>query len=346
MQYALSFPTGTVQYQLDSSLSRLRELAPPQDSIIITDEDVWHLHGHKLSDYRVAVMPAGEVHKSWQTIEDLTRQLIRHEAHRKTTLVGLGGGLVTDVTGFLASIYMRGVPFGFVPSTLLGMVDAAIGGKNGINLDVHKNMLGRIHQPQFILYDLTLLDTLKDEEWSNGFAEIIKYGCIADVRILNTLKSHDISFYKKYPDELSTLIAGCVDVKNKIVHADEDEAGVRKLLNFGHTAGHAFETLYHLKHGHAVALGMLVACRVSEQVCGLPASARSELAMILEKYQLPVHLQFDPARVMEVLRMDKKRNHENIDYVVIEKPGKALTRTLPFGLIEESLQSFLHDAQR
>lgn len=343
MQYAVSFPTGTVEYWLESNLKKLRQLAPPYSSIIVTDEEVWRLHGSKLNEYRSVVMPTGEEHKSWKTIEDLTRQLIGHEAHRKNMLVGLGGGVVTDVTGFLASTYMRGIPFGFVPTTLLGLVDASIGGKNGINLDMHKNMLGTLHQPRFILHDLLLLDTLSDEEWSNGFAEIIKYGCIADVRILNTLNENDVSFYKKYPDKLAELIAGCVDVKNKIVHADENENSVRKLLNFGHTAGHAFETLYHLKHGQAVGLGMLVACRVSEAAAGLQADAKNELAAILQRYALPVHLDFDVAQVMELLRMDKKRNDADLDFVVIEKPGKGLVRNLSFDLIAEKLQNFLDD---
>lgn len=343
MQYAVTFPTGTVEYWLNSSLRQLRHLAPPSGSILITDEEVAALHGPKLGDYRMIVMPAGEANKSWKTVEDLSRELIRLEAHRKTMLVGLGGGMVTDITGFLAATYMRGVPFGFVPTTLLGLVDAAIGGKNGVNIGVHKNMLGTIRQPRFILHDLTLLDTLKDEEWSNGFAEIIKYGCIADVRILTMLKEQDISFYKKYPDKLAELVNGCVDVKNKIVHADEGEHGVRRLLNFGHTAGHAFETLYHLKHGQAVALGMLVACRVSEQVTGLQPAAKQQLEQILQRYQLPVSLDYETDRIMEVLRMDKKRNDTDLDYVVIEKLGKGTTKTLPFGLIEQTLQSLLHE---
>ena len=344
--FAHTFPSGTVEYHLQASLKKLPELAPPAESILITDENVARLYHDALKGYRVLTVPAGEDSKSWQTIERLAGELASHEAHRKTWLVGVGGGMITDLTGFLASVYMRGMPYAAVPTTLLATVDAAIGGKNGINLGVHKNMLGTVRQPLFILQDTDLLDTLPDEEWSNGFAEIIKYGCISDVRIFNTLSHSDIAFYRKTREALNELIAGCVDVKTKIVNADEEETGVRRILNFGHTAGHAFERMHNLSHGAAVGLGMLVACLVSEKVAGLDPTAKDKLANTLAAYGLPTSLEFNPDEVATLLRTDKKRTDAGIDYVVMESLGKVRVENLPFGVIEEALQSFADAGHR
>ncbi|PZF72438.1 3-dehydroquinate synthase [Taibaiella soli] len=346
MQYAVTFPTGTTEYLFRSNWEKLKELAPPDRAVIITDSNVKELYPERFEGYRTLVVPAGEKSKSFHTINDLAHKLIHFQAHRKTMLVGVGGGVVTDITGFLASIYMRGVPCGFVPTTLLGMVDAAVGGKNGINIELHKNMLGTIRQPKFILYDASFLSTLTDTEWSNGFAEIIKYGCISDVRILNMLESSTIQYFQKRPDTLNDLIMGCVDVKNKIVHADEGETGVRKLLNFGHTSGHAFETLYHIPHGYSVALGMVVACRLSEEQTGLSSAETEIVRQLLVRYQLPTHRKYDIHKMMEILRMDKKRNAEEVDYILLHKLGKACIKTLPFETVETALSSFIHAGQR
>ncbi len=340
MQYTVTFPTGTVDYRFDSNLRELPLIAPPQRSIIITDNNILEACKEELKDYRVLVMPAGEKHKTWETAQMLIHQMIALEAHRKTTLIGIGGGVVTDVTGFIASVYMRGIDFGFVPTTLLSMVDAAIGGKNGINLGLHKNMLGTFTQPRFILYDVDLLRTMDELQWSNGFGEIIKYGCICDVRIINTLQQGDLRYFRKRPDRISELIAGCVHVKNKIVNADEKENGIRKILNFGHTAGHAFETLYQLPHGHSIALGMLVACRISEQICGLDTHVAGELRQVMERYQLPVSLSFDLDQVMDVLHMDKKRDTDTVEFVLLERLGKTCVRPLPFSVVREGLAAF------
>jgi 3-dehydroquinate synthase len=333
-------------YHLNGDVQELRQLAPPSRAIIITDVHVWAAHQHHFDGYRHLVLDAGEAQKSWKTIEDLAAQLLQMGAHRGTTLVGIGGGTITDITGFLASVYMRGIDFGFVPTTLLGMVDASIGGKNGINMGPNKNMIGTIRQPRFILHDNQLLHSLPDAEWSNGFAEVIKYGCIADVRILKTLEISDLGWFRKYPGKLSELIVGCVDVKNKIVSADEQESGLRKILNFGHTAAHAFERVCGLSHGQAVGLGMLVACRISEQFAGLDSGFRTQLEQILKRYGLPTALEFDVHQVAGLLRSDKKRTDDAIDFVVLPRPGVAHTRLLPFAAVEEALQSFSRASDR
>ena len=325
----LIFPSGvSTQYYFQANSMDLRKLAGPEETIIITDEQVAGIYREQLRDYRVLRIEVGEVHKNLDSISKLADDLIRLGASRGTRLLGLGGGVVTDITGFLASTFMRGLPFAFVPTTLLAQVDAAIGGKNGVNLGLHKNMLGTIRQPEFILFDHQYLSSLPGEQWSNGFAEIIKYGFIADTRIISTLQAADITFFQKHPDQLNALIEGCVDVKNKIVHADELENGLRKLLNFGHTAGHAFETLYQLPHGHAIGLGMRVALRLSENHCALKEDAAPQLMQLLKLYQLPTHLSHDTELVMDLLLTDKKRHENGVDYVLLEKPGVAITKIL------------------
>ena len=326
--FAFTFPSGTTEYLFEATINDLREKAPPATSIIITDENIASLYKDRLAGYRILTIPSGEAYKTWSTVEDLCKQLIELGAHRGTLLIGIGGGVVTDLTGFLASVYMRGLKFAFVPTTLLAMVDASIGGKNGVNVAVHKNMLGTVRQPTFILYDTDFLLTLPEEQWSNGFAEIIKYGYIADTRILNTLQQSDLAYYQKHPHQLGELIAGCADIKNKIVHADEQESGLRKMLNFGHTAGHAFEMLGNLPHGCAVGLGMIVATRLSEKYRSLPSSTRTQLTDILKKYRLPTAIDFDPQQALELIRMDKKKSDHGIDYILLEKPGVAVVHCL------------------
>ncbi len=235
-----------------------------EDCIIITDSNIASLYPEICAYYNTIIISPGEGQKTLQTIEALATQLLQLGAYRKTALIGMGGGVITDMTGYLAASYMRGVSCGFIPTTLLGMVDAAIGGKNGVNVGMHKNILGTIRQPSFIHFDTSFLNTLPHAEWSNGFAEIIKYACVFDKGLFDELSSHDIDFYKNDNNALQQLITKCIGWKNKIVLEDENENGSRKLLNFGHTAGHAFEKLYNLPHGQAIAIGMVIVM----QACG------------------------------------------------------------------------------
>jgi 3-dehydroquinate synthase len=327
--HAITFPSGdATQFHFEANEKDLFRLAPPASTIAITDENVARLYSKQLKEYRLLTFPAGEEHKTPATIERLAEQLLEAGAHRGTMLLGIGGGVVTDVVGFLASTFMRGVSVAFVPTTLLAQVDASLGGKNGVNVGLHKNMLGTIRQPRFVLFDTAYLSTLPEEHWRGGFAEIIKYGHVSDARILTTLQSAGIDYFQKHPEKLSELIEGCADVKNKIVHADEHEGGLRRVLNFGHTAGHAFETLYHLPHGYAIGLGMRVAVKLSEQHVGLNDEIGSQLSQLLEAFGLPTTLAHDEAAVMELLLTDKKRKDEGIEYVLLEKPGVAITKIL------------------
>jgi 3-dehydroquinate synthase len=341
MQQPVTFPSGTVNYLFDSTFEELWETYDKEQAIIVTDSQVAKLYERLFKGHRVLVIPPIESSKELHTIGTLAKELLQMEATRKTMLVGVGGGVVTDIVGFLASVYMRGVPFGFVPTTLLGMVDAAVGGKNGVNMGMNKNILGTITQPKFILYDTRFLDTLPDDEWSNGFAEIIKTACIFDAGMFEELRGHNISYYQDHDDAaLCALIKKCVGLKNKAVAEDEKETGSRKLLNFGHTAAHAIENLYELPHGKAVGIGMVIACMISEEVAGLERGTRDKLVSLLGRYHLPVRMKINAAKAMEILKMDKKRNNDLIDYVVLEKPGQATVRSLPFDVIEKALNDY------
>jgi len=341
MQQSISFPSATVNYLFQVPFEALWKNYDKEHAVIITNEPVARLYAPLFKGLKTLVIPAGESSKDLRTIESLAKSLLQMEATRSTLLIGVGGGVITDITGFLASAYMRGVPFGFVPTTLLGMVDAAIGGKNGVNLGMNKNMLGTITQPQFILSDTRFLDTLPDDEWSNGFAEIIKYACVFDGDLFDELSAHNIAWYRAQDGTaLSGLIEKCVAWKNKTVMEDEKEKGIRKLLNFGHTAAHAIENLYELPHGKAVAIGMVIACMVSVQVAGLDKGVTEKLKNLLSSYHLPVRINLNAAKAIEVLKMDKKRHDDMIDYIVLEKIGRGAVHTLPLTVIENALVAY------
>ncbi len=333
----VTFPSGTVRYYFDSNLSQLRNLYDNTDVVFITDENVAACHPKVFGGQSPIVLPAGEEHKTLDNVGWLTNQLIQKGATRHSILIGVGGGMVTDITGFVASVYMRGVRFGFVPTTLLAMTDAAIGGKNGVNTGLYKNMIGTVRQPSFIYYDTTLLHTLPYTEWCNGFAEVIKYGCIFDAALLNELQMHDVAYYQNNATALNTLIEQCAAWKNKTIAEDEHEQGIRKLLNFGHTAGHAIEKLYGLAHGQAVAIGMVIACHLSEQETGLAPSVTAQIRTLLPQYGLPTSIAIHHQQVLEVLKSDKKRKNDQIDYILLTGKGQAVIKPLPLATIAHTL---------
>ena len=326
------FSTTAVEYYFDHRLSALNKLASKKATVLITDENIFRLHQNKFKGWNTIVLKAGESHKIQATVDSIIEQLIGFEADRKTMLIGIGGGVVTDLTGYAASVYMRGIPFGFVPASILAMVDASIGGKNGIDVGEYKNMVGIIRQPSFLLYDPTLLETLPEKEWSNGFAEVIKHACIRDAAAFRMLESTSLAELKKNKALLSQLIERNAKLKSAIVKKDEFEKAERKLLNFGHTIGHAVETQYELMHGEAVAIGMTCACKISEELLGFRETDR--VTDLLEEYELPTYAEFDAGKVMNILRMDKKRVGDTMNFILLEKIGKAKIVPIPLRKLE------------
>ena len=324
---SFQFSTAKVQYYFGAEFSYLKKMLNPEQTVFIADENFALANKSRFAGWKTIVIPSGEQQKVMLMIDKLITRLISVGAGKQTTLVGIGGGVVTDITGYLASVFMRGIDFGFVPTSVLAMTDAAIGGKNGVNVGLYKNMAGLIRQPQFIIYDYTLLKTLPKEEWVNGFAEIIKHACIYDAAMFKLLEGQKLPFFQKNMEGLAKLIERNVLLKTKAVLKDELETGDRKLLNFGHTIGHAIENLYRIPHGQAVGIGMGVACKISEQLTGFTETGR--VLKLLKQYGHTPHLQFDNEKAWKLVLADKKSSGKDIDYIVLDKIGKASIAHLP-----------------
>src|SRR5882757_4617957 len=218
LQYKFSGKTTT--YYLDADLSYLEKLVDKSHTVIITDEHIFGKHQKRFGGWNTIVISAGEQFKVQATVDSIIEQLIAFGADRKTFLVGIGGGVVTDITGYVAAVYMRGLSFGFVPTSILAMVDASIGGKNGIDVGVYKNMVGMIRQPKFLLYDVSLLKSLPEAEWQNGFAEIIKHACIKDAALFSILEKNDLPGFQKNKKLLSALVERNANIKSTVVGKD------------------------------------------------------------------------------------------------------------------------------
>lgn len=330
------FSNSSTDYYFESGISHLKRIVDQKNAVIITDENVFNNQQEKFKNWNVIILKPGEEYKIQATVDSIIEQLIAMEADRKTTLIGVGGGVVTDITGYTAAIYMRGINFGFIPTTLLAMVDASIGGKNGVDVGVYKNLVGSIRQPLFILYDLQFLKTLPQSEWVNGFAEIIKHACIKDAAMFRELETNSFSTYRAGRALISQLIQRNAILKTKVVQQDEFEKGDRKLLNFGHTLGHALENQYELSHGQAISIGMTYASVLSERMLGFKNADR--VANLLLKYDLPTFTEFEKVKVFDVLKMDKKRERKDIHYVFLERIGRGVVRTISLRQLEKIFQ--------
>lgn len=336
MKQQYKFSSAIVDYYFSEKVSFLKKIVDPKKTIIITDENIFKYHSKKFKEWKLIILKPGETYKIQATVDSIIKKMIEMNADRKTTLIGVGGGVVTDITGYAASVYLRGIDFGFLPTTLLAMVDASIGGKNGIDVDNFKNMVGVIRQPKFILYDLNFLKTLSQSEWRNGFAEIIKHACIKDAASFSILEKQSIKFYQKNSKALSELVVRNVLLKTKLVQRDEFEKGERMLLNFGHTIGHALEMKYELSHGQAISIGMTYASLISEKELGFKGSKK--LVNLLTKYELPTFAEFDNKKIFEILKKDKKRVNQEINYVFLKKLGVGVVQSISLKKLEKLVQ--------
>ena len=336
-----TFSQKTVTCYFDADFSAIKDLLQDAWTVIITDENLYELHAEKLAGYRVIKIAAGEEYKNQFTVDSIIEELILMGAGKSTFLVGVGGGVVTDITGYIASIYMRGIKFGLIPTSVLSMVDAAIGGKNGIDVGVYKNMVGTILQPEFIFYDYTFLETLPVKEWVNGFAEIIKHACIKDELLFKVLEKYSLHEYQADRTLIADLIEKNVEIKTSVVTNDEFEKGERKLLNFGHTIGHAIENLHGMPHGHAVSIGMIAACNLSVQLNNFHADDAAKIVRLLARYHLPVDVETDHARVFEVLKMDKKRQGDGVQFILLNKIGNAEIKYISLTELEKHFKEIV-----
>ena len=309
---------------------------PRANAAIITDNVVAPLYldhlAHALSssgfEITKIIIPAGEEHKDWQTLNMIFDSLLTARCERKTTLIALGGGVVGDLTGFAAATYLRGVPFIQIPTTLLAQVDSSVGGKTAINHPLGKNMIGAFYQPQAVIADTATLDTLPPREIGAGLAEVIKYGLIGDHAFFEWLEQNIDGLFAREPHALAYAIRRSCENKATVVAADErEENGKRALLNFGHTFGHAIEAglgYGQWLHGEAVAAGMVIAARVSKEMGLLSAADVDRIIALLKRAQLPVIApDLGNERYLQLMGIDKKVGDGKIHYVLLRSIGSA-----------------------
>ncbi len=292
-------------------------------------------------------LPDGEVYKDWQNLQLIFDALLENGCDRKTVLFALGGGVVGDMTGFAAACYMRGVPFVQVPTTLLAQVDSSVGGKTAINHPLGKNMVGAFYQPQRVICDLDVLETLPSRELSAGLAEIIKYGPIADMNFLDWIEANIDALLGRDRDALAHAVRRSCEIKALVVGQDEREAGLRAILNFGHTFGHAIESgmgYGEWLHGEGVGCGMVMAARLSLALGLVDADFVERLKTLIERAGLPVRGPVlssadNAGRYLELMRVDKKAEAGEIKFVVIDAPGSASVRSVPDALVRDVIDA-------
>jgi 3-dehydroquinate synthase len=325
------------------------DLPRATDAMIVTNVTIAPLYAQALRSaitdrhrrvHRVE-LPDGESHKDWPTLNLIFDALLREGCDRKTMIYALGGGVVGDMAGFAAASYMRGVPFVQVPTTLLAQVDSSVGGKTAINHPLGKNMIGAFYQPVRVIADLQTLSTLPRREIAAGLAEVIKYGPIADDDFFRWIEAHAEELLALEPTALAHAVRRSCEIKAHVVAQDERESGLRAILNFGHTFGHAIEAglgFGEWLHGEAVGCGMVMAAELSRRLGLIDDTYAQRIRALVERCGLPVRgPAFGADRYLELMRLDKKSEGGEIRFVVIEAPGRAGVRPAPDALVRDVL---------
>ena len=288
--------------------------------------------GQVFSRVLTVILPDGESHKTWASLDLIFTALLEHACDRDTTLVALGGGVVGDITGFAAASFMRGVPHVQVPTTLLAQVDSSVGGKTAINHPLGKNMIGAFHQPLLVLADIDTLRSLPEREYKAGLAEVVKYGAIADAAFFGWLESHVDALMAREPLTVAAAVRRSCEIKADVVRQDEHESGIRATLNFGHTTAHAIEAgagYGAWLHGEAVACGMAVAAALSVERSALPAADAARLVRLIERIGLPVQApSLGTDRYLELMRRDKKSQAGSLRFVLLDSLGHAVVQSV------------------
>lgn len=317
-------------------LGRLADAVPPSAGtlFVITEENIWALHGDRLRrglgsrPHEVLFFSGGEVNKRLAAVEDLAEQMVARGADRSSVVIALGGGIVNDVAGFTAAAFMRGVPVIQVPTTLLAQVDAAVGGKTGVNLRSGKNLVGSFHQPLAVFIDPEVLATLPEREYRAGLYEIVKCGVIRDTALFRLMAEHPADILAHHAEALERAISDSVRIKAEVVSADEREGGLRRILNFGHTFGHALEaeTRYErFLHGEAVAFGMNAAvCLAMSQRILRETDGRRILDCIAAYGPIPSLHGIDPLQIARRLVSDKKTVQGRVHFVLPDRIGSVV----------------------
>ena len=313
----------------------LPEVLPNRRVVVITDENVDRLYPDLVHRYEHIIIGIGEEIKNLHTVSRIYDELMAMGADRKTFLLGIGGGIVTDITGFVAATYMRGVEFGFVSTTLLGQVDASIGGKNGVNVADYKNMVGTITQPSFVISDVEMLCTLPERELRAGMAEVVKSAIVGDRELFDFIAQNASADIYRSTESMQYIVRRAMAVKMAIVEEDERENGKRIMLNLGHTIGHAIEKSTHeLNHGEVVAVGMLLISRVACRLGILNLADEVAIEELLLKLGFSFDLPVSMEEVLKATHKDKKKDEGVINVVLPVEIGECEVRTMTFKAIE------------
>jgi len=331
--------------------ARLADLAFKGDALIVTNETVAPLYAAQMQAtlaqlhprVDVLALPDGEAHKHWGTLNLIFDRLLSTAADRKTVLYALGGGVVGDMTGFAAACYMRGIDCVQVPTTLLAQVDSSVGGKTAINHPMGKNMIGAFYQPRRVLADLSTLDTLPSREFAAGLAEVIKYGPICDLAFLEWLETNMHRLLARDDDAVAYAVRRSCELKAAVVASDERESGLRAILNFGHTFGHAIEAGMGYGawlHGEAVAAGMVMAADLSERMALLRSTDAKRIRELIAAAGLPIAgPAISPAQYLELMRVDKKSEGGQVRFVLLDGLGRGCVRPAPDDLVLSAIES-------
>ena len=310
-------------------------MLPEGRTVVITDANIDRLYPNLVRRFEHIIVGQGEVCKSLQTVERVYRELMAMGADRSTFILGIGGGIVTDIAGYVAATYMRGVEFGFVSTTLLGQVDASIGGKNGVNVADYKNMVGTFRHPRFVIADVEMLRTLPKRELRAGMAEVVKSAIIADVELFERLERCGEAIYDSVEDMQEAML-GAVAVKANIVKEDEREGGVRRLLNLGHTLGHAIEKCTHeVNHGEAVAIGMSLVAHAAVRRGDLGEDVAERIDRVLMQLGLKLEMPVTMTEMLREVKYDKKKKNNTIRLIVPKRIGECAVVEMSFEELEQ-----------
>lgn len=303
--------------------------------IIVTDANVHRIYKEFIDRYDHIIIGQGESIKTLVTVEAIYRGLLEKNADRSSFILGVGGGIVTDITGFAASTFMRGVRFGFISTTLLGQVDASVGGKTGVNLDGYKNIVGTFYQPEFVICDPAMLSTLPAREFRAGIAEVIKAGIIGDPELFEIIERHTFQELRTDKDLLKQIIERSIKVKIDIVEADERERDCRRLLNLGHTFGHAFEKgVQNIMHGEAVGAGIAIISEVAESQGLLSGQDGIRIREVIDSVGLPTEYPVETKKLVKLIKHDKKREGNSIYMVFPRTIGRCEVKLMSFEQVE------------
>ncbi len=334
----IKFGSTSTRVYMGDTWGLLDELLPEKDVVIITDINVGGLYDQYFPDCPVITIGTGEAVKEPDTVETIIKHLLTIGADRSSFLLGIGGGIVCDITGFVASIFMRGVEFGFVSTTLLSQVDASIGGKNGVNVNGIKNIIGCFNQPSFVICDTVLLKTLPDEEFISGLGEVVKHALIKDYELFELIERNTQPILERNEELLKELILRSIKIKASIVEKDEKEAGERRLLNFGHTLGHAIESSTGLSHGISIAAGMMVAAEISYEEKLMGKDECERIRNTFKRLGLLQEIKTSWQEISARIQADKKRKGNNIYYILLKGIGNAVQREYPLDEIMSKIK--------